>query len=394
MKLLLFGGTFDPPHLGHAALLRHAIEAVAPDRVIVMPAGTPPHKAASQTPGTWRYAMCAGFLDIDARIARSRYEIDRPGKSYTVCTVEYLKQRWPGATIYLAIGSDMLLSFTEWYQWQRLLRLVTLVAQSRDDAETAAMQPAIEALRAAGGKVLFLPVSVLRLSSSELRTAAAEGEDISSLVLPGAQQVITMHHLYRKGIPAVIDADYCKKLAKRNLSEKRYTHTLNVAKLAKKLAKRYGADPDKAQIAGLLHDICKERPKPELLQMLRENAIMTDNAAEKPAGIWHAAAAMVYLKNELGIEDEEILGAVRWHTSGRAKMTTLEKIIYMADMCSAERSYREVDELRALLKVDLDRALTKALAYSIGWLKEEKRDIDPDSAAALAWMKQEYCARN
>ena len=190
----------------------------------------------------------------------------------------------------------------------------------------------------------------------------------------------------------MVDAAYCKKLAKRNLSEKRYTHTVNVARLAKKLAVWYGADPQKAEIAGLLHDICKEKPKQELLQMLHEHAIMTDNAEKKPTGVWHAAAAMVYLKEELDIQDEEILGAVRWHTSGHAGMTLLEKIIYMADMCSEERTYQEVDELRQILEQDLDRAFIKALSYSLRWLKEEKRPIDPDSAAALEWMKEQYRA--
>ena len=196
----------------------------------------------------------------------------------------------------------------------------------------------------------------------------------------------------RKEVTVLVDVSFCKKLAKRNLSEKRYTHTLNVAQLAKRLAKQYGADPTKAEVAALLHDICKEKPKQELLQMLQDHAIMTGNAAQKPVGIWHAAAGMVYIKEELGVEDEEILGAVRWHTSGHAGMTLLEKIIYMADMCSAERSYREVEELRSLLDKDLDKAFIKAVAYSIAWLKEEKRPLDPDSEACLAFERERFLA--
>ena len=161
-------------------------------------------------------------------------------------------------------------------------------------------------------------------------------------------------------------------------------------KLAVKLAKRYGADEDKAEIAALLHDICKERPKGELLQMVRDNAIMTQNAAEKPQGVWHAAAAMVVARQELGVEDGEILNAIRYHTSGRAGMSLLEKVIYMADMCSEERGYPEAEELRKLLKKDMDKALLRALQYSLQWLREEHKPIDEDSLFALHWLEEKY----
>ncbi|MCI6640297.1 MAG: nicotinate (nicotinamide) nucleotide adenylyltransferase [Pygmaiobacter massiliensis] len=197
MKLLLFGGTFDPPHIGHMQLLKHAIAAVQPDLVLVMPAGLPPHKRAFGTSGELRFAMCADFLKLDQRVRRSRYEISRPGKSYTAQTVEYLQKKYQGAEIYLAMGSDMLLSFTQWYRWQWLLQQVVLVAQSRDDDETAAMQPAIRLLEQAGGKVLFVPAQVLKLSSSELREKAAKGEDISPWLPDSAQRTVRRHHLYQ-----------------------------------------------------------------------------------------------------------------------------------------------------------------------------------------------------
>ena len=389
MKLLLFGGTFDPPHNGHIALLRHAIAAVQPDKVVVMPAGTPPHKAASQTPGPLRYEMCRCFLPVDPRVERSRFELERQGKSYTLHTVEHLEQAYPGAKIYLAIGSDMLLTFTEWRDYRTLLSKVTLVAQSRDAAETAQMRPAIKALRQENADILFMDVQVLKLSSTALRKAAEAGEDISAFVPPEVMEVLRRHPVYRKGIPAMIDADYCRDLAKKTLSERRYTHTCNVALLAKALAKQYGADPAKAEIAGYLHDICKELPKAQMLQMLHENAIITDNADQKPVGVWHAAAAMIYCKDTLHIEDTEILNAIRYHTSARADMTKLDEIIYMADMCSAERDYPEVGELRELLLQDLDAAIARALELSLQWLTEEKRDIDTDSIAALDWVKQQ-----
>ena len=395
MKILLFGGTFDPPHLGHLALLKNALRLVNPDLALVMPAGTPPHKHAYGTPGELRYQMCSAFLKVDPRVHRSRFELDQPGKSYTSRTVEYLRSRWPRCEIFLLVGGDMLRSFLTWHRSDWLLCQITLVAQSRDEAETAQLEPAARALREKGGRVIFLKSPVCELSSTQVRECCARGESIDDLVPPEALRVIRRHRLYEteKGegtTKKTVSAEYCKKLAKRNLSGKRYKHTVNVAKLARKLAKQYGADEEKATIAGLLHDICKEKPKSELLQMLRDNAIMTQNAAEKPQGVWHAAAGMVYAAQELGIEDQEILDAIRFHTSGRPGMTLLDKIIYMADMCSEDRSYAEVEELRKLLKKDLDKALIRALQYSLQWLREEHKPVDEESRLALEDLEEKY----
>ena len=198
MKLLLFGGTFDPPHIGHVQLLRHAIDAVKPDKVVVMPAGIPPHKQAFGTPGELRFAMCADFLKLDERVSCSRYEIGRAGKSFTAQTVAHLQEKYPGWRIHLVMGSDMLLYFKNWYEWKWLLQNVTIVAQSRDEAETAAMLPAIEELRAEGGEILFMNAPVLKLSSSELREKAEAGEDISQWLPESAAKFVRRHHLYER----------------------------------------------------------------------------------------------------------------------------------------------------------------------------------------------------
>ena len=141
MKLLLFGGTFDPPHNGHMRLLQSAIDAVQPDKVMVMPAGVPPHKAASATPASLRLTMCQCFAPLHPDLVVSDWEIGRGGKNYTIDTVRMLEERYPGAEIFLSVGSDMLTTFTQWREWQSLLEKTTLVVQSRysgDGADLAA----------------------------------------------------------------------------------------------------------------------------------------------------------------------------------------------------------------------------------------------------------------
>ena len=131
-KVLLYGGTFDPPHNGHMNNLRAALELVQPDKAIVMPAGIPPHKKASTTPGKVRLAMCQCFTALSPAVEVSDWEIAQGGRSYTVHTLEMLRDAYPGAELYLCVGSDMLLTFTQWYRWQDMLAMAALVVESRE----------------------------------------------------------------------------------------------------------------------------------------------------------------------------------------------------------------------------------------------------------------------
>ena len=194
MKLLLFGGTFDPPHLGHVHLLQSAIQAVQPDRVVVMPAGIPPHKAASNTPAALRLAMCQCFLGLHPNLEISDWEILRGGKNYTINTVDMLRQRWPQARIYLSIGSDMLTTFTQWHRWKELLGRVVLVVQSRYPQDMPQLQQAAAWLEQQGGEILFAQAPVLPAASSDVRSGRLGLESLPPLV----QQIVQEHHLYQQ----------------------------------------------------------------------------------------------------------------------------------------------------------------------------------------------------
>ena len=178
-----------------------------------------------------------------------------------------------------------------------------------------------------------------------------------------------------------------KKLVKARLSEKRWTHTKNVKKMAVKLAKRWGADPEKAAMAAILHDSAKELPKQELLQIFADNAIIAENAPARPSPVWHGIAAAILAETQWGITDPEILSAIRCHTTGKPGMSKLDKIIYLADMTSAERGWPGVDDLRALEMQDLDRALCDALKRSSDFVEEKGGALDPESVAAYEYAK-------
>lgn len=194
-RLLLFGGTFDPPHNGHMHFLKSAIEAVRPDRVVVMPAGLPPHKAASATPGPLRLAMCRCFEPLFDGLEVSDWELRRGGKSYTVDTVEMLGRTYPGWQIYLCVGSDMLLTFTQWRDWQRLLKRAVLVAQTRQPGDMPRLEQAARRLEQAGGRVLFTGAPALPMASSELRAGRAGPQALPETV----RRIARENHLYGYG---------------------------------------------------------------------------------------------------------------------------------------------------------------------------------------------------
>ena len=178
--------------------------------------------------------------------------------------------------------------------------------------------------------------------------------------------------------------EQAQELVKGRLSHKRYKHTVNVKNKAVELARRYGADEEKAALAALLHDSAKELPREEMLQIFSDNAIMAKNAASRPAPVWHGIAAAILCATQWGVTDPEILSAIECHTTGKAGMTLLEKIIYMADATSAERDYPGVDRLRQEEMQNLDLALLHSLQQSIAFVKKKGGKLDPQTVAACA----------
>lgn len=193
MKILLYGGTFDPPHWGHINNLRAAMQAVQPDKVIVMPAGIPPHKAASATPGSLRLQMCRCFLQLGEQVEISDWEITHEGKSYTVNTLRMLHSTYPDAQLYLTVGSDMLTSFRTWREWQSILQLATLVVESREADDAAMLAEFADSLCGDGARILFARAKPVPMSSSEIRKGSAGAEAVP----PEVWQIISSRGLYQ-----------------------------------------------------------------------------------------------------------------------------------------------------------------------------------------------------
>ncbi|MBQ2862412.1 MAG: bis(5'-nucleosyl)-tetraphosphatase (symmetrical) YqeK, partial [Oscillospiraceae bacterium] len=158
--------------------------------------------------------------------------------------------------------------------------------------------------------------------------------------------------------------DEIKTVLKNRMNEHRYEHSLNVAKRAAFLAEKYGADAEKARFAGLIHDICKGIPQEEQLAIIEKEVITLDENTKKSPALWHSIAGAIYCEHELGVTDKDVLNAVRYHTSGRGNMSILEKVVYMADLTSAERNYPDAEYTRNLT----DKSLDEGIAYGVRWI--------------------------
>ena len=175
-----------------------------------------------------------------------------------------------------------------------------------------------------------------------------------------------------------MDKTKALELVKQQLPEKRYIHTLGVIQSAKDLARRYGVDEDKAELAAIYHDYAKYRPLDEMEQIIKDYGLPADLLTANTE-LWHAPVGAVLVQREAGVEDEEILSAIRYHTSGRAQMTELEKVIYLADYIEPGRSFPGVDEVRELAARSLDEAVMKAIANTIAFLMSKQQTIYPDT---------------
>ena len=184
-----------------------------------------------------------------------------------------------------------------------------------------------------------------------------------------------------------------KELVRSRLSDKRYEHTLNVKKMAVKLAKRYGVDEDKAALAALLHDSAKEISKDEMRELMRQYPQYAEGGEERPTPVWHGICAAILARTQWGVEDEAILSAIACHPAGKAGMSKLDKVVYLADMTSKERDWPGVGKLRKLEMKDLDAAMLAALKQTNDFVLSQGKPLDPQSAAAyediLARQKKE-----
>lgn len=372
MKVLVFGGSFDPPHKGHAALLSAAARALDPDKILVVPAWRNPLKARQPVSAAHRLAMTElGVLEKLPgqwrRRAAIRTDELRSGRPvYTVETLTKLAREFRRGELHFAVGWDAASQFPRWKRPDELKRLARWWTARRPGA--SGEPPAF---------FTRLKDPMPEASSTEVRSRLLLGDDASDLLAPSVLAFIERRGLY--GLARL------RALAGM-LKPQRFEHSRNVARLAGALARRWQADEERALLAGLLHDCGRSVRVERMGAYARARRLrlpeLAATARLQPVAI-HAHISEDLCRRRFRVADPEILSAVRKHTLGDASMSLLDKIVYVADACSEDRRYPEAAGLRRLAFDDLDEAYAACASNKLRWCLEKGAWIHP--LALSAW---------
>ena len=386
MRVLIYGGGFNPPHLGHLAALETAREALRPDLSLIIPDGMPPHKllpVLSPRPEE-RLRLCtlafSGFentrvLDLAAL---------RDGPCYMIDTVRLLRKTYPEDELILLLGADMLLSFDLWYRSGDLLRQCTLAALCRREGERAALEAKAASFREQGAEVLLLDHDPVDVSSSRLRELLPLRQG-SDLIPPEVYGEIIRLRLY----DAKPELSWLREQALALLKPKRVPHVLGCEETARALASRWGYDADDAAEAALLHDMTKRWTTEEQLRYCEEKRIPLDEDERENPQLLHARTAAVAARELFGAPPA-ICDAIRWHTTGKPDMDLFEKLLYLADMIEPNRGYPGVEDLRELADRDLNLCMRDALLISVQVIRQRGLTVYKDTLDACQWSCSAY----
>ena len=396
MKIGIFGGTFNPPHLGHLAAARTAVDALGLDKLLIIPAAIPPHKALPEgtpAPGH-RLAMAEKMADallLPGVAEVSTAELDREGKSYTSDTLAALHEQYPDAELWLLMGTDMFLTLHLWHDPAAILRLAGVCAFGRteqDGEEVFAPQREYLAKTFPGARVTTITLpGLVDISSTRLRELLARGEGAEYLH-PMIYGYILMNRLYgthadlkHLDIPALRACSYSMVMAKR------LKHIRGTEEEAVRLAKRWGADENMARRAGILHDCTKYLELEEQLGLCEKYGVELDELERRAVKLLHSKTGACIARHVFG-EPDEVFSAIFWHTTAKENMTTLEKILYVADYMEPNRDFEGVERLRRLAYSDLDAALLLGVETTIQEMKDRNLPVHQSTLRAQAWLRE------
>ena len=361
MKIGIYGGSFDPPHIEHINLCVNAVKSLNLDRLFIVPAKIPPHKKVQPISGEYRLEMVKLALsNVDVpQITVSDFELNSAGKSYTYLTIEHFKSLYKDAQIYFLMGTDMLENFPTWKEPKAILNMAKLYVFGRDgESMERAKQVFLNALPDRLNSLVFANFSGKMVSSTHVRHMLTLGLDAKEFLYQNVIDYIKSNNLY-----------FCEKaeFVKKSLSISRLTHTLGVMDLAKAYAKKLGEDENKAVLAAMLHDVAKYMDKNDFPSFTLP--------LDVPKPVIHQYLGAYVAEHVLGVTDIDILNAIRYHTTGRSNMSRLEKIVFTADLLEVGRTYDEAPILRETVDKDFDAGFSLSVKRLLNYLTKQGQPI-------------------
>ena len=387
-RIGIYGGTFNPPHLGHMLAAAQAVKLLRLDRLLLIPDRIAPHKVlpeGSASPEQRLQMLRLAAAGIE-KAEVSDIELRREGTSFTYLTILELKQMYPDAELVLIMGTDMFLSFDKWRETKIITDNAALgVLYRGEKGEKFAIDAKKAEMEASGVTVELIENEVTAISSTDLRRMLVFG--CADPFLPeGVGDYIRENGLYGTGREyRNLPLKELEQVVVSILKPNRVAHVLGCRDTAVQLAKHWGADVTDAARAGLLHDITKAIDGPLQLTLCGEYGTMLSDFSRKYPKTLHALTGSLVAERIFG-ENQAVVNAIRHHTTGKADMSLLEKIIYIADYVEPNRTLSGVEQLRHLAFTDLDAALIMGLNMTVSYLNEQGSEVSPESREALAWL--------
>lgn len=378
MRVGIMGGTLDPVHNGHMQIAKAALDQLELDRVMLLPAGDPPHKNRP-TLKTDRLKMARLAACEAEGVFPCNIEIFRSGTTYTVDTLRELRMNNPSVEWIYIIGADTLDVLDTWRNFGEVAKMCVFAVTGR--ADEPASQACIRELEEKyGARFVVLDFCGPDISSTEIRRRVAKGESIAALVPTSVEKYITDRGLYICGC----SKEEIAGILKKTLKPSRYKHTLGVAETARRLADRFGVNPARAEIAALLHDCAKYIPLDEMRRLVAENIEDADALELETVSVLHAPAGAVLARQEFGVQDPGILSAIRKHTLGDAQMSVMDALIYTADFIEPNREdFPGLNDARRLAETDIFAAMRRCAQLTNTHLISQGRRPHPRSLAML-----------
>lgn len=375
-KTIVFGGSFDPVHVEHTNILKAAVRELCADKVIVVPTKNPPHKSASKTPFSDRAEMARiAFSKVSANVIVDDIENRNDGVNYSSDNLPVLEKKY-GKFVYV-IGGDSLLALESWHEPEFIVRNFEIAVFDREGYQSA-KDKAAELNEKWNGKIRILEYVGKEVDSHTIRDRLMLKADVSGLD-ENVGRYIKSRNLYSEFF-------LCVDKAATYLDAKRLVHSKNTALVALSLNRNFcpKIDEDKVLLAGLLHDVGKMYDKAELPKNIK-NAIPSDSIGTP---VQHQFVSAEIVKNDFHISDEDVLNAIRFHTTGRENMSQFEKLIYVSDLISYERNFQGVESLRKAVYNDFEKGFITCLTYSRDYVVETGRAVYPLTDKAINFYKE------
>ena len=374
--IIIYGGSFDPPHKGHTALLCAALKEIKPRLAYVVPAFQSPFKAAAPVSFLNRFNMlklALGAVRLIRAIRVSRFEGQKKRVTYTFETIKHFRRLHPGAKIYFLLGSDCLAGFGRWKNRRGILKNAVLLVGVRRGFPFKNYSAAPATTASEGNlfasAVWRAPLRRLKgvfpeISSTSLRAGLLTGGDSRFIAVP------VKRYIRQKGLYFSKE----RRLLKQLLTPARYVHSLSVARLAAELAALHGENPQKAALAGLLHDAARDFGEVRLVRYAVSKRLKIPRFTRTAAPILlHSYASAEVARGRFSVRDKTVLRAIALHTLGAARMDTLSKIIYVADLASEDRKFSRAKKIARLARRDLDAAFLAANYVKLKYAAERVR---------------------